>query len=229
MFDAHPYYWLMASLPALPPPWRATRLPLNAARLDIRLRAVPRDDLVVVDGLRELLAMLRAAAAPDDATLLAQAAQLGRRPVPGLEALIAALLEPRTVLAALRRQRMGGAPPAADAVWGMPALAARLRRDWFRLDARLGRALPWLVLARQELAALPTQPALMQRLDALAWRRFAVIGARHRFDLTALLVYLCRWDLLDRVLARDATRAASRFAALLDGLTGDAFVAVKGL
>lgn len=218
MFEAHPYYWLMASLPALPPPWRATRLPLNAARLGLRLRAVPREDLAVVDGFRELLATLRAASAADAATLLAQAASLERRQVPGLAALLAALLEPRTVLAALRRQRAGAGAPADGETWGVPALAARLRRDWPRLDTRLGRALPWLVAARESLATLSGQPALQQRLDALAWRRFDAIGSGHRFDLTALLVYLCRWDLLDRVLARDTPRAAARFAALIDAL-----------
>lgn len=218
MFDAHPYYWLMASLPALPPPWRATRMPVNAARLGLRLRAVPREDLAVVDGLRELLATLRAASAPDDARLLAQAAALAQYPVPGLAALIPALLEPRTVLAALRRQRLGAAPPAPGETWGVPALAARLRRDWSRLDTRHGRALPWLVPARDALANPSAQPALAQRLEALAWQRFAAIGAGHRFDLTALLVYLCRWDLLDQALARDATRASERFVALLDRL-----------
>lgn len=227
MFDAHPYFWLMASLPALPPPWRATRLPVNAARLGLRLRAVPREDLVVVDRLRELLATLRAASAPDDARLLAQAAALAQHPVPGLAALIAALLEPRTVLAALRRQRLGAAPPAPGEAWGLPALAERLRRDWSRLDASHGRALPWLAPARDALANPSAHPALAQRLATLAWRRFDAVSARHHFDLTALLVYLCRWDLLDQALTRDAARASERFMALLDRLV-DATLAAGG-
>jgi hypothetical protein len=226
MLDAHPYYWLLASLPALPPPWRVTRLPLNAARLDLRLRAVPREDRVLVDALRDLLQVLRSACASDDAEILARADSLGahRRPA-GLAALIAALLEPRTLLSALRRQRMGEAAPPAASAWGPPALTARLARDWRHLDDRVGHIVPWLRSAREELAAPATLPALGRRLDALTWRALDVVGAGHRFDLTALLVYLCRWDLLERVLTRDAVRAAARFAALVDGLAGPAEVA----
>jgi hypothetical protein len=79
--------------------------------------------------------------------------------------------------------------------------------------------LPWLGLARQALGDPAQFGGLQRLLDTMEWRAIEAATGSARFNLAALLGYLCRHDLIERVLARDAARAAQRHAALIDRLS----------
>lgn len=219
MLGDHPYYWLLASLPALPPPERVTRLPINAERLAARLRPLPDADRVRVQSLQRWLLLLRSGTAADDAAVLGAARPLFvQPPCPVLATLVADELCLRTVLAALRRRARDDALPADG--FGVEPWAGTIRRCWRQPDFGLSRRLPWVATLADALAG-EDMPQLTRAVDRLRWRAAARAGSGHGFDLPALLCWLVHWHILDEVLARDVTGARARFVALVSALTAE--------
>lgn len=214
MFGNHPYFWLLASLPALPAPAHVERLPINGERLARRLTALPAADARVVQALRAWLELLSRGTAYDDDTVRKSAAALRAHSVPTLNALVETRLDALEALARLRREVANDASVviAGDRRQSGVGRGPRQRpvptRRW-----------PWIIEARTALQDRANLPGLLRLLDASAWRELDRIGADQRFNLPALLVYLCRWELLERVLARDAAAATCRFNDLVTTLS----------
>jgi len=206
---------LLSSLPALPRFTRAKALPISAERLRARLGMLAPEDAQTLHRAWEFVRWRRGASAVADAQLVERFERLGDS---SGERLIRDCVRPRlevaTVLAALRRRHDGeAAAPAAP--WGIADMAVMISRRWSHPDFGLAHRLPWLPRVR----ALLEQDdflALEQLVSAIAWEQLEAIDRGSMYALRNVIVYLLKWDILDRWVSMDPAHAATRFNSLLE-------------
>ena len=204
----------VALMAALPHPGRlfaARERPIARRQLDRRLRELAPADARTLDAVEGLLRRRAADVGAGDGDVAVRGrAVLAELSDATLLEVVRRRLEMRTVIAALRRRRDGGAAPADP---GCHRRAGRLRRCWAWPDLGLGGWHPWLGAARAALDAgdaLGLERLLLRR----AWRDLDELGRDHRFDVTAVVLYVLRWDLMDRWMRYDAEAAGERLDAL---------------
>jgi len=216
---------LLSSLPALPHFTRARALPISAERLHTRLGMLARDDAESLNRAWEFVRWRRGASAASDAQLVERFERLGDSPG---ERLVRDCVRPRlevaTVLAALRR-RCDGETAAPAAHWGIGDVATMISRRWSHPDFGLAQRLPWLPRART-LLEQGDFLALERLVAAVAWEQLEVIDRGSTYALRNVIVYLLKWDILDRWLSMDAAHAAARFDWLLEQVLHDELAAV---
>jgi hypothetical protein len=58
-------------------------------------------------------------------------------------------------------------------------------------------------------------------LFSVAWMRWRRAAALHTFSFEAVILYLARWEIIDRWTSRDASRGRRRFEQLLTETLGE--------
>jgi hypothetical protein len=113
---------------------------------------------------------------------------------------------------------MGLGPPESETGLGVGRWNRRILRNWDQRDFGLSVPFPWLGEAL-DLLDNDDPLALEKLLLGRAWLDLRRLAAGHDFDLTGVVLYVLRWDIVDRWTRRDAEAAQTRFDALLaDGL-----------
>jgi hypothetical protein len=235
------YYTLIASLPVLPHPQRAQRLPINAARFAARLRMLAPDDARVMQLAEELLEWQRQPVDRSDAEFIAFYERLKNPPevpsvwqeVPSsrpqghyhaedysvLEPILTFRLNQRTLLAALRRRHLELAAPEAGEAWGIGSWVEHIRRHWDAPDFKLTGYFPWLPEAKRLLEQGDSLGLESQQMH-LVWQFLERYAQRDPFSFAALLAYRFQWDILQRYLSYNPQQARKRLEQLLtDSLT----------
>lgn len=214
------YFALMASLPHLPRFDRAQRLPINRERLDARLAWLKPDDALCVQQAEHFLEWQRQPIERTDAHMLSRFDALMREVrQPALRRMVEFRFGLRVVVGALRRRRRGD-PAPVDAMWSTAPWAKHIARNWGDPAFKLAAQCPWLPQARALLERGETL-GLERLLMGVVWDHLGTIGRVHHFDLDAVLVYLFRWDILERWLGYRPDAAAARIDRLVTEALGD--------
>lgn len=220
--DPTRYVMLIASLPHHGRLFAAKQTPLSRVRLERRLGMMRAEDRAVLDAVVSVIAWHGLPGDATDADVIERGrAVLDRLEEAGLATLWAALrnrLELRTLVAALRRRQRGEAAPAPDEAWGAGRYLRRIRENWETRDFGLGVPFPWVGQAQDHLDN--DEPlALEKLLLGQAWQDLGRLSLGHHFDVTAVIIYVLRWEIIDRWTRIDGAAAQQRFDALLaDGL-----------
>lgn len=208
------YYTLVASLPALAPPFAEERPPLSRFALDRRLRMLSTEDRAELEALEGVMFFdrlsweLSSEAVVDHTD---RALQSIRSPV--LLEVATWRLGVRTAVAALRRRDAGLDVPSGR--WGMGPWVSSIRRNWGRADLGLGRILPWLSELQDLLRQRRTKE--FERLVVRrVWGELSRRAFLHHFDFEAVALYVLRWDLVHRATLEDGADAERRFHELLN-------------
>jgi hypothetical protein len=210
------YLTLLASLPAHGPLFGATQTPLSRLRLRMRLNWLEPDDAEDLAMLTALTDWHHQRFDVDDEALVREAVQ-GIAQIRNAFAreFVIWRLELRTVVAALRRRHAGNAPPSGRRRLGFGRWVPHIARHWGETHFRLEQVYPWLPEAKRLLDG--DDPLGLERLLlGTVWAHLERIGAEHYFDFEAVVVYVCRWDLVARWTRCDPDRALARFDALLE-------------
>jgi len=205
------YYTLVASLPPLPRFDRAGRLPINRVRLLGRLGMLAPSDAEVVRHASALFDWDRAKTLPGDAEAVGHHRALERLCAgSALWEILAFPSDQKTLLAALRRRRLGRPRPAPGEPWGVGRWVGRIQRNWEEPDFGLAPLLPWLPQVRS-LLENGQALALQRELFARVWDHLdrQIQGLEFRFE--NVLVYLFKWDMLERWLSHRPDEARARF------------------
>jgi len=209
------YFTLLASLPHLPRFDRATRLPITRERLDARLAWLRPEDARSVRQAEQFLEWQRQPLERSDAQVLTEYDALrGKLRRPALRRMIEFRFGLRVVMSALRRRHAESSAPMPGERWAPAEWSARIARNWGEPDFGLAARCPWLPRARA-LLEQGEAVALERLLMGLVWDHLGEVGRGHYFDLDALLVYLLRWDILDRWLRAQPAAAAARIDRLV--------------
>jgi hypothetical protein len=216
-----PYYTLVASLPALPHFELAKELPINPERLRRRLGMLDDEDQQTVEIAEAFLHWQRQPIERTDAEIVRRYERImGEAHDPTLQDLARFRLEIRTVIAALRRRRLGRPPPEPGERWGVGRFVRRIERQWHDPDFGLAGDLPWLGEARRLMDSGEAR-ALEALVLKLLWEHLDRRGGLAFFGFEAVLVYLFKWDVLFRWLTYAAEPARARFDDLLEETLGD--------
>ena len=221
LLGAPPYVALMASLPVLPPVLSAKRLPISRLRLERRLQALSPADKALLEDLQAVFSLVRRDPALSDAMLVDRVRELQPRlPSAALERAVDYIMALSTITAALRRRQRGEPAPAADLAWGYGRWTRTIHRHWQEPELGVGRAFPWV---REAAGHVESGDAIA--LESLLMREFWTMTGRlrvgHDFDVTAVALYVLRYQVLERRVAYDVEAATMRFRGLVeDALAG---------
>jgi len=211
----------MASLPPLPRFDQALRLPISRERLESRRRMLDPEDEALVERAVAFLAWERDPAARTDQDRAQDFKRLEEMSDhAGLWSLLEFPVNQRTLMAALRRRSLGRPPPAAGEPWGAGSLVRHIVKNWADPTFKLKALHPWISEAQGHLEAgeaLALERLLLNQL----WERLVRSPYACDFGLEAFLLYLLKWDIVQRWLSYSGEGAVARFEELVMEVTGE--------
>ena len=128
-------------------------------------------------------------------------------------------LELRTCIAALRRKALGQAAPN-HTNWGFGRWVDHINRNWNETDFSLGTVFPWLGKARQLINKRDAE-ALERLILTDTFKRLLRLAGQHFFDFEAVVIYVLKWNLLDRASRSNVEGSNRRFTQLVDQGLGE--------
>lgn len=214
------YYTLLTSLPHIDSLFNSKITPISRIQLDRRLAMLGTQEREILLKVEQLVHWSHLPDDVDEAHLITLAERLLQElKSPALKELVTFRLDMRTIAAAMRRKARGMQPPT-EARWSYGSRYAYIRRNWSHPTLGLQNAFPWLPQAAEALQK-KDHYALEKTVMEAVWNKLNELGAYHRFDFEAVVIYLVRWNLVARWTAYDGTRAVERFKQLTDIALGD--------
>lgn len=216
MTDSYQYTMLICSLPHHGRSFVQKRPPLSRLRLDRRLQMLTEADAARLDEIERLAQWDYLSHQESDLEIVRYAQGF----IPGLaEPALRAILDDRltlrTLVAGLRRRLLGDPPPRLGEPWGYGPWLDMMVRHWSHPAFGLERPFPWLEQADGLLRAGDSL-GLERLLLGLSWRHLNRLSAGHDFDFVAVVVYVLKWQLVDRWSRFDAGVAIERFEGLIN-------------
>lgn len=212
------YYTLVASLPVIPYFEEAERLPINETRLRERLKMLHPDDAECVTQLGKAIRWESHPPGESDAEVAAHYRELLSEEIHAdVRAAVEFRLDLRTIVAALRRRNRGETEGPADPDWGVGRWVKYIEQNWKDPNFKLDHVYPWIPEAREHLEkgeALALEKLLMR----LVWEALdrSIVG-KH-FVLENIVVFLSKWDIVQRWISYGEEAARTRFETLAAGL-----------
>lgn len=208
------YPTLLASLPELADPARASTAPISRLRLDRRLALLEAEDAALLGRIERVLQWSHQRLLRTETEIVADGeALLAELGDDVLGALVAHRLELRTLVAALRRRAAGEAPPTPGERWGFGPWLRRVPERWHEAAFGLAGVHPWLPEAERMLGS-GDATGLEGLLLRLAWERLSRAAVGHDFDFPAVVIYVLKWNILERWTGAAPGPAAARFERL---------------
>ncbi|MEA1938933.1 MAG: DUF2764 family protein [Pseudomonadota bacterium] len=222
MATSRHYYTLIASLPHLPPHFDLRRTPISRPRLDARLRMLTDQDRTLVVDIERFMNWSYQSTTETDASMRAHYDELIER-VADRSVLLEILrfrASERTVMAALRRRKVGKPPPAPGEIFGIGNDVQMIKDNWDKPDFGLGRVYPWIDTVRR-LIDNGEAAELEKTLFGIIWHHLNKCALGQHFSLESLIIYLCRWDIVDRYVSYEGEAGLENFKLLVTETLGD--------
>ncbi len=212
------YYTLVASLPALPKHFEeAERVPISSLRLDELLKMLDARDQQTIERLGDFLVWDRQSLDRTDDDVCRQYDQLMQETSNAfVRGIIELAMSRRTIVAALRRRRLGLGPPPGVGPW-----LRHLEQHWKHPDFQLASRMPWVAQVA-ELLDSDTPFAVEQILLDTAWKSCLQLATQiDPFSFEAVLLYMFRWELVYRWVSRDEQTGQERFKQIVAQSMGE--------
>ncbi len=216
------YYMLVASLPQLPLRFDAGRLPISWATLRERLRMLHPDDSAVTRQIGQYFLWDRQPLDRTDDEVISSYHELERKSANDLvRHLVRSRTEMRLLISAIRRRRSGGGPPDwVGKIRGSETLVSSLKRHWMDPDFQLGMKYRWVEAFTKCYDAGEMLEA-QRVVFAERWDDWTRIAEKYTFSFEAIIVYLVRWEIVDRWTSQNAAAGQARFAKLIEETLGE--------
>ena len=210
MTRSNSYYTLVASLPAMPRDIEVERVPIAEPRLDKRLEMLKPEDAEVVEQLKVFLLWDRQPWDRTDEEVILHYDRLMSTTKNRLARHIVAFqMDIRTILSGLRRRRRGLPPPPGVGQW-----VDHIRRNWEHPQFKLQWQHPWITEVDQLLDT--TDCLRVERIKlGVCWNYLARLAEHYYFSFEAVLLYLARWEIINRWTSQDAALGRQRFEQLV--------------
>lgn len=210
------YYMLVASLPHMPHTFELDQVPISRIRLEQRLSLLSDRDKEVVEQVQAFLLWDRQQSDRTDKDVQEEYDRLRAAITNTLVwDMITHRMDVRTIMSALRRRRLGMPPPEIVGQYVEP-----IRQNWEHPDFRLTREHPWIPRLCGYLES--RDPLQVERQLLLAtWNRWVELSERYFFCFEAVVLYLARWEIVDRWTRLNESLGRQRFDTLLTETLGD--------
>ena len=194
--DRFKYTMLLSSLPLHPTNlFTAQQTPVSRIQLDKRLALLDEDDGRDLARIEALLHWSRIRDQDDELIVKQDKAELDAIKSAFLKEIVLWRLELRTILSALRKRHAGEA--TASVFHGFGKWPGLITQHWHEKDFGIGHLLPWIHEANNLLEQDKTYE-LEKLLLNLVWRHYERVGGNHYFDFPAVVIYVLRWDVINR-------------------------------
>lgn len=214
--ESKPYYMLVASLPYMPRTFDVEHVPISRIRLDQRLTLLDDEDQKVVRQVQAFLLWDRQLPDRSDEDVQREYQRLmAETENPLVLEMINHRIDIRTIVSALRRRRRGLGPPA-----GVGRCVKQLQDNWQHPNFLLARQYPWIPRLREHLQENRPLEVERQLLQA-TWDYWVKLSDQYYFSFETVLLYLARWEIVDRWTRLDAAGGRQRFDDLLAEVVGN--------
>jgi hypothetical protein len=215
------YLTLLSSLPANLSLFAAKKTPLSRLKLEQKLTLLAAPERQLLADIEGVLQWGYLSAAMkheylDDGSLLPVReikrvlATINDRQ---LKQLVCEKLDFRTLLGALRHRHQNADQPL-QGEWTVSRFKHTIESNWQEPYFRLEHARPWLIEAKQLID--DDQPLLLEKLLLhTAWQHLSRAAAQQTFSFYSLVVYVLKWNIVERWTRYDGEAAASRFQQLI--------------
>jgi hypothetical protein len=221
MTASSPYIMLMASLPPLGDLFGQNQTPLTEIQLRHRLKFLTDQDSKTLSQIEQLVRRSKQPAEWTDAQIVESAkALLDHLSSNTLKQAVEFVVNLRTIVAALRRRKLGENSPPKQSDWGYSPWIQRIERHWTEPDFGLGTVVPWVSKARR-LWDDDDSVELERLILVESWKQFGRLSNGHYFDFAAVVLYVLRWSLINRRVNYDRETAQKRFNSLIDDGIGN--------
>lgn len=211
MARSNKYYMLIGSLPALPADFQgAEHVPISKLRLEERLRMLEPEDAEVLEHVADFLVWDRHPLDRTDDDIRRHYEWFMEEVRHGFaRKMMETAMTVRTLVAAMRRRRLGQDPPTFLGRWQQKVV-----ENWKRPDFALGAVFPWLNEVHSRLEQDP--PAELNRtLLNIGWAWAKREAGEYDFSFEAVVLYLFRWEIVYRWTTRDAEAGLEQFEKLV--------------
>ncbi len=218
---AYRYTMLISALPRHPKSlFSARQTPLSRIQLDERLRLLEPQDASDLGQIEAMLFWSQLDTASDAEIIDKYHLTLASIHSVFVKQQVLRRLEIRTLVAALRRRNRGEAAPEERELWGVGPWLRFIRNHWQQPDFGLAHRFSWLPEANTLLLQNKAL-ALEKLLLASVWQQYSREAERHAFDFAAVVLYVLRWDIIQRWIQYDEKKAWLRFEQLLEQVLAD--------
>jgi len=206
----------VASLPALPSHIDVERVPITLPRLEERLQMLEVDDLAVVDQWDRFVRWDQQLLDRTDDDVADKHRQL-RQEISNetLLEMIEYRMDVRTIVAALRRRRVGMSAPTGAGQW-----VEHIRRNYQHPEFQLQERFGWIGKFSATLDSNDAMAAQRLLFDS-NYEYWSRMNQRYTFSFEAVLLYLARWEIIDRWTSRDPQAGQERFQTILTETLGE--------
>ena len=209
------YHTLIASLPPLPPHFEVERDLISPPRLEQRLRMLEEDDAAVIDQWTSFVVWDRQPLERTDEEVIATYQKLMRDiSNPTLRVIIQMRIDTRTIISAVRRKHAGLPAPIGVGQW-----VQHISRNYSEPDFNLAGRFSWISEFNQLLSAGNAMGA-QRLLFGTNYRQWSRMAQRFTFSFEAILLYLARWEIIDRWTSRNSEAGRARFESNLKETLG---------
>ncbi|MFC1673517.1 hypothetical protein ACFL12_05115 [Pseudomonadota bacterium] len=215
------YAMLMTSLPHLGSLFEARYSVISRIKLERRLKVLTPEDAETLAMVERVSCWDRLGGIKDDAVFAEQAKQtVTTLTDPLMMDIVRHRVELRTLVAALRRRHLGRGAPMDGEKWGFGRWMKVISRNWNEPGFGVQNAFPWILEAHRLLQENNTV-ALERLLLEEVWNELGRKAQGHHFDFAAVVIYVLRWDVMERWTHYQAPTAQERFNGLIDAAIGD--------
>ncbi|MDD4916057.1 MAG: DUF2764 family protein [Methylococcales bacterium] len=211
------YAMLMASLPAHQSElFSARQTPLSSIQLEKRLTWLEDHDAMDLRRIEELLFWSQINNASDEFICQKSSEVVRLIRDPFLKNILIWRLECRTLLSALRMRQAGLGKPQKNTFPGIGKWLDVIEKNWDKDDFGVARQVPWIIPVQQLLAqneSYQLEKFLLHR----DWQYYTKACSQHYFDFPAVVIYVLRWDIINRWTLYQADQALKHFDELVDG------------
>lgn len=217
------YTMLMASLPPHPLSlWNLKNKPVTRIHLERRLTLLKDQDRQQLEQIESILHWSKMD--PNnttDAIITTETTRIIQSiDHPLLRDIIVWRMEVRTLITAIRRRKLGMEAPSKNECWGYGQVVPFIRNNWQIDDFSLSHRFPWVSLANT-LFETEQSVELEKLLFNLSWQHYERIGRVHYFDFEAVVIYVLRWNIVNRWAQSNQEIALRQFEMLVHNGLGD--------
>ncbi|WP_100641720.1 DUF2764 family protein [Alteromonas facilis] len=213
-FSEDKYVMLISSLPSPNGLFKSSHTPLSRIKLEQRLSVLSPAEHTILASVEKALDWRFLDADMSDEMIRAldlHAISSVRNET--LSLIIRNRLEMRTLIAATRMRHNGKAKPSS-ARWGFGRWQTHIINHWQEADFALSHLFPWINEFRQHIEN--DNPVLAERLILTeSFKQLQRLSHQHRFDFEAVVIYVLKWNILDRSLNSNGYQAQRRFEQLV--------------
>ena len=216
------YAMLMASLSPHPMSlWDVKNKPVSRLHLERRLTLLNDQDRQQLVAIESVLHWAKISAENSDIAISSAAEDvLQSLDKPLLQDVIIWRMEIRTIMAAIRRRKLGKDAPAKNERWGYGQVVPFIRKNWQVDDFSLSHRFAWVRKANT-LFVEDQSVELEKLLLNLSWQYYESIGQSHYFDFEAVVIYVLRWNIVSRWSQCNEQEAMLQFEQLVKNSLGD--------